>query len=92
MKMHQDLPDLDDGVIRNIIVVIADSTVSSLALVTHTCITQHYTPPWLSLPTFSALMLLVGWQEGHPACKKQSGGVLAWLSVWGEVQACIWPS
>jgi len=41
---------------------------------------------------FSALMLLVGWQEGHPACKKLSGGVLAWLSVWGEVQTCIWPS
>jgi len=31
---------------------------------------------------FSALMLLVGRQEGHPACKKLSGGVLAWLSVW----------
>ena len=29
---------------------------------------------------FSALTLLVGRQEGHPACKKQSGGVLAWLS------------
>ena len=25
---------------------------------------------------FSALMLLVGRQEGHPACKKLSGGVL----------------
>jgi len=31
---------------------------------------------------FSALMLLVGRQEGHPACKKLSGGVLVWLSVW----------
>jgi len=31
---------------------------------------------------FSALMLLVGRQEGHPACKKLSAGVLAWLSVW----------
>ena len=41
---------------------------------------------------FSALMLLVGRQEGHPACKKLSGRVLAWLSVWSEVQACIWPS
>ena len=41
---------------------------------------------------FSALTLLVGWQEGHPACKKQSGGVLAWLSVWSKVQTCIWPS
>ena len=41
---------------------------------------------------FSALTLLVGWQEGHLACKKLSGGVLAWLSVWSEVQTCIWPS
>ena len=41
---------------------------------------------------FSALTLLVKRQEGHPACKKQSGGVLAWLSVWSEVQICIWPS
>jgi len=38
----------------------------------------------VSLPfqAFSALTLLVGRQEGHPACKKLSGGVLAWLSVW----------
>ena len=42
--------------------------------------------------TFSALTLLVGWQEGHLACKKLSGGMLAWLSVWSEVQTCIWPS
>ena len=35
---------------------------------------------------FSALTLLVGWQEGL------SGGVLAWLSVWSEVQTCMWPS
>jgi len=41
---------------------------------------------------FSALTLLVGRQEGYPACKKQSGGVLAWLSVWSEVQTCMWPS
>jgi len=31
---------------------------------------------------FSALTLLVGRLEGHPACKKLSGLVLAWLSVW----------
>ena len=40
---------------------------------------------------FSALTLLVWRQEGHPACKNLSGGVLAWLSVWSEVQTCIWP-
>jgi len=27
---------------------------------------------------FSVLTLLVGRQEGHPACKKLIGGVLAW--------------
>ena len=37
-------------------------------------------------------MLLVGWQEGHPACKKLSGRVLTWLSVWSKVQTCIRPS
>ena len=41
---------------------------------------------------FSALTLLVGWQEGQPVCKKLSSWVLAWLSVWSEVQTCIWPS
>jgi len=57
---------------------------------------SHYS--LLALPTqyveqcFSALTLLVGRQEGHTACKKLSGGVLAWLSVWRKVQTCIWPS
>jgi len=41
---------------------------------------------------FSALTLLVGRQEGHPACKKLSSGVLAWLSVWTKMQTCLWPS
>jgi len=45
-----------------------------------------------NLNAFSALTLLVGRQEGHPACKKLSGGVLAWLSVRSEVQTCIRPS
>jgi len=41
---------------------------------------------------FSALMLFVGRQEGHLACKKNlSGEVLVWLSVWSEVLTCIWP-
>jgi len=48
--------------------------------------------PFSALNPFSALTLLVGWQEGHPACKNLSGGVLAWLSVWSEMQICIWPS
>jgi len=44
------------------------------------------------LHAFSALTLLVGWQEGHPAPKKLSGMVLAWLSVCSEMQTYIWPS
>ena len=32
---------------------------------------------------FSALMLLVGQQEGHPACKKLSGSVLSAESILG---------
>jgi len=39
---------------------------------------------------FSALPLLVGHQETHPACKKLSDEVLVWLSVWRKVQIfCI---
>ena len=61
---------------------------------------NHNQEYWAKLQTsnaqdkyaFSALMLLVVRQEGHPACKKLSGGVLAWLSVWSEVQTCTWPS
>ena len=41
---------------------------------------------------FSALTLLVGRQEGHPACKKLSGRMLVWLSVWSDVQTCMLPS
>jgi len=52
----------------------------------------HATNGLIYLVAFTALTLLVGWQEGHPACKKLSGGVLAWLSVWSDVQTCIWPS
>jgi len=45
------------------------------------------------MSVFSALMLLVGRQEEHPASKTLSGEVLAWLSVWSEVQMiCIWSS
>ena len=46
----------------------------------------------LNVNAFSALTLLVGRQEGHPVCKKLSGGVLEWLSVWSVVLTCIRPS
>ena len=34
----------------------------------------------------------LGGRKGIRPVKKQSGRVLAWLSVWSEVQTCIWPS
>jgi len=34
----------------------------------------------------------LGGRKGMRPIKKLSGGVLAWLSVWGEVQICLWPS
>jgi len=57
---------------------------------TEPTMSKHTHPFNGPLSAFSALMLLVGWQEGHPACKKLSGGVLAWLSVCSDVQTCIW--
>jgi len=53
---------------------------------------QFYAVYLVQIDSFSALMLLVSRQEGHPACKKLSGEVLAWLSVWSEVQTCICPA
>ena len=34
----------------------------------------------------------LGSRKGIRPVKKLSGGVLAWLSVWSEVQTCMWPS
>jgi len=44
-------------------------------------ITHRYPSVLDEVYAFSALTLLFG----RPACEKPSGGVLAWLSVWGEV-------
>jgi len=37
-------------------------------------------------------MLLVRRQEGHLACKKLSGGMLAWLSVWVRCRFAYGPA
>jgi len=41
---------------------------------------------------FSALTLLVGWLEGHPAFKLLSDGVLAWLCVWVRCRFAYGPA
>jgi len=46
---------------------------------------------YCQLVAFSALTLLVGWQEGHPTCKNWVMG--CWRGcVWVKVQICTWPS
>jgi len=42
---------------------------------------NYYNNTYDNICAFSALTLLVGWQEGHLACKNLSGGMLVWLSV-----------
>jgi len=56
-------------------------SISSLCLAECTYIIFVYYILSILSFSFIALTLLVGQQEGHPACKKLSGGVLAWLSV-----------
>ena len=52
---------------------------------------QQLTQSCYTAATFSTLTVLVGRQEEHPACKKLSDDVLAWLSDWSEVQmVCMW--
>ena len=45
-----------------------------------------------TLTYLNHITLLVGLLEEHLACKKLSGGVLAWLSVWSEVQTAYGPA
>jgi len=40
-------------------------------------VTEYFCSVFSLVCAFSALTLLVGQQEGHPACKKLSGEVLA---------------
>jgi len=59
----------------------------SCSLCVHLSVHLHISESaFIALSAFSALTLLVGRQEGHPAYKKLSSEVLAWLSVWSEVQ------
>ena len=59
------------------------------------CITGHYN--FLLHCVLNVLPSVLwrcwlGGRKGIRPVKKLSGGVLAWLSVWSEVQTCIWPS
>jgi len=49
-------------------------------------VSLHYITLYCTAIAFGALMLLIGQQEGDPACEILSGGGLVWVSVWSEVQ------
>jgi len=64
-------------------------------------VTQWFCCIWRLLYLWQAVVLnglqsfdIVGWAAGRASGleKKLSGGVLAWLSVWSELQTCIRPS
>ena len=67
-------------------------TLIFLTLVLVCLLTYLFDPFQWYIFAFSALMLLVGRQEEHPACKKTEWWVAGVVSVWSEVQTCIWPS
>ena len=50
------------------------------------CVVQTHTVPSVLWRCW------LGGRKGTRPVKKLSGGVLAWLFVWSEVQTCIWPS
>jgi len=53
---------------------------------------SYFTNAFNALYAFNALTLLVGRQEGHPACKKLSGEVLAWLSSGARCRLAYGPA
>jgi len=58
-------------------------------------VSMHQSANELSANIVLQLVLWRCWLNGRKGIwpgKKLSGGVLAWLSVWSEVQTCIWPS
>jgi len=59
--------------------VLLSVSVGLSAYLSKSIVTRHFLNNCFK--AFSALTLLVGRQEGHPACKKLSS----------EVQTCIWP-
>jgi len=81
------------GRIYGAVVRVINFTLSTLQLVmlhttkAHPFMTQYS----LVLFAFSALTSLVGQQEGHPVCKKLSGGMLAWLCrfAYGPADATV---
>ena len=73
------------------------ATIRSLGLkLTSGLLVSHcqYSVYFLFIPSVPSVLwrCWLGGRKGNPACEKLSGGVLAWLSAWSEVQTCIWPS
>ena len=62
-------------------------------IISYKWVSSNYMSSDLCLQCIDDLTLLVRQQEGYPAYKKLSGGVLAWLSgARCRLAECIWPS
>ena len=72
-----------DAIQKNQVVLIRGETGSgkTTQVCTDTMYTTIMTHLYCTVPSFSALTLLVGQQEERPARKNVSDEVLAWLSV-----------
>jgi len=69
--------------------VIVRLTNTSIIIIIIICVLHVYN----TLDLQCTVTMLSGHQEEYPACKKLGDEVLAWLSVWSEVQViCIWSS
>ena len=55
------------------------------------CVVSNFYFATVSMPSVLWRCWL-GDRKGIRSVKKLSGGMLVWLSVWGKVQTCIWPS
>jgi len=58
-------------------------------------LSSWYVTVHLKCQQFVSDLFVVCWLGGRKGIwpvKKLRGGILVWLSVWGEVQICIWPS
>jgi len=60
-------------------------------------LSSHLTPVMIQCALIAnefikQLIVWLGGRKGIRPVKKLSGWMLAWLSVWGEMQICIWPS
>jgi len=88
-KKYVNSVDCYNVVYNCVAVIVRTMTKAITVLILSSCyfITLNFDIP----QSFSALTLLLRWQEEHPVHKEFSDELPVWLSVWSEVQMiCMW--